>query len=105
MGTLQDYIEPSTEKDFYTIYSKSGCPNCTKAKKYLASENNKYLFINCDEYLIENKNGFLEFIKNRVGKEYNIFPIIFHNEEFIGGYNELIIYKDKISAFFGEMDF
>jgi len=80
-----DFETPSQTK--YTIYSKSGCPNCTKAKKLI--ENEKPEIIDCDEYLIEDKQSFLEFMEFLIGKDYRIFPMIFHKGAFIGGYKEL----------------
>lgn len=74
----------------YTIYSKSGCPNCLKAKDLL--KENKLIFnvINCDEYLLEDKQGFLEHIKCiSNGVQCNVFPIIFYNNLLVGGYKDL----------------
>ncbi len=74
----------------YTIYSKSGCPNCFKAKDLLKENKLTYNIINCDEYLLENKEEFLEFIQNiSNGICINIFPIIFYNNLLVGGYKEL----------------
>jgi glutaredoxin len=44
----------------FTIYSKSGCPNCTRIKKILTENNETFVEINCDEYLIEDKESFLD---------------------------------------------
>jgi len=38
--------------------------------------------------LIENREGFLAFIKELVGKEYRTFPMIFRSGYFIGGFTE-----------------
>ena len=94
----EQYTEPEPT-DVYTIYTKSGCPNCTKAKKLLDSEKNNILIVDCDEYIIEDKPTFLQFIKDRAGKEWKTFPIIFHKGEFIGGYEETKTYKERINAF------
>lgn len=91
----EEYIVPSTEA--YTIYSKSGCPNCTKAKNLLKSKN--VLIVDCDDYIIENKEGFLLFMKDISGKECKTFPMIFHRASFIGGFNELKEYEEKMNAF------
>ena len=81
-----DIPEPNNEG--FTIYSKSGCINCMKIKKLLKEKNKFYQEVNCDEFLIENKDFFLLFITNKAKKEYKTFPMIFFYGEFIGGYNE-----------------
>ena len=83
----------------YTIYTKSGCHNCTKVKNLLKNEKNKLLLIDCDDYLIENKTEFLEFMKNKIGKEWKTFPMVFDNNIFIGGFDEIKKYKEKLDAF------
>jgi len=54
-------FEKPSENDF-TIYSKSGCPNCLKVKALLKDKQLKFNIINSDEYIIENKENFLLFI-------------------------------------------
>jgi len=90
-----EYIEPLA--DNYTIYTKSGCPNCTKVKKLL--ENKKPLIVDCDDWLIEDKPAFLEFIREKAGKECKTFPMVFHNGEFLGGFDETVRFKEKQDAF------
>ena len=91
------YIKPLITG--YTIYSKSGCINCIKIKKYLCEYGAELLMVNCDEYLIENKEHFLNFIKCLTETDIKIFPIIFFNDEFIGGYNETVLHYTKLNAF------
>lgn len=83
----------------FTIYSKSGCPNCTRIKKILTENNETFVEINCDEYLIEDKESFLSFIKNLAQKEWKVFPIIFNNGIFIGGFNQTQEFLDKQLSF------
>lgn len=83
----------------FTIYSKSGCPNCTKVKKLLLDKQTFFLDISCDEYLLEDKEGFLSFIKERANKEYKTFPMIFKDGKFIGGFSETQLHFDKLSCF------
>lgn len=73
----------------YTIYSKSGCTYCTKSKNDLNAKNIVPVIIDCDEYLLDNKPAFLDFIRSKAGKEYRSFPMIFYDGKFIGGYVEL----------------
>ena len=67
---------------------------CVKAKQLLIKESIEV--IDCDDYLIEDKPAFLEFMKELVGQEYRTFPMIFDPQgKFIGGYKELEIYYDN----------
>jgi glutaredoxin len=95
--------EPS--KTFFTVYSKSGCPNCTKVKALLKEQNLLFNVINCDDYIIEDKDYFLAFIKERVNKECNTFPMVFNHGIFIGGYTETQQYINRLFLYFDENQF
>jgi glutaredoxin len=88
---------PKPSEHGFTIYSKSGCINCTKVKTMLKEKGNQFLVIDCDEYLLEDKPGFLQFIHLLVGKEYKMFPMIFLNGTFVGGYKETEEYFQKLA--------
>jgi glutaredoxin len=94
-----DYIMPNSQG--YTIYSKSGCPFCTKVKRLLEKESPAPLLVDCDDYLVENKEDFLLFIQQMAGKEYKTFPMIFHNGNFLGGFTDTKEYYEKQNAFQG----
>ena len=79
----------------FTIYSKPGCLNCNKIKTLLKEKKMLFKEIMCDEYLIEDKVEFLEFIKNLTQEECKIFPIIFFDGKFVGGYDETLVYIEK----------
>jgi len=72
----------------YTVYSKSGCPFCLKVKTLLNDLNMEPTVINCDEYLFEAREEFLEFIKLTAGKEQKTFPMVFLDGKLIGGYTD-----------------
>ena len=86
------------EKGF-TIYSKSGCSNCTKVKKLLLDKQTFFLDVSCDEYLLEDKEAFLLFIKERSNKEYKTFPMVFNDGKFVGGFAETQLHFDKLLCF------
>lgn len=90
---------PTPEKGQITIYSKSGCINCGKVKTLLKDKHLAFNVIDCDEFILENKEEFLTFIQQLVGKEYKIFPMVFDNNKFIGGYTETVKYIDQILDF------
>ena len=91
-------FENPDSKEF-TIYSKSGCINCRKVKDLLKKMSINFITIDCYDYLLEDKEGFLSFIKNYTVNECKTFPMVFHNGNFIGSFNEVEVYIDKISAF------
>jgi len=84
----------------FTIYSKPSCVNCIKAKKLLKENKIEFKEIMCDEYLLEDKEKFLEFIKNLSKKECKFFPIIFFDGNFIGGYYETLLSVEKMTLTF-----
>lgn len=86
----------------FTIYSKSGCPNCTIAKKLLKEKFFLMEEINCDEYILEDKEGFLTFIETIGGKIHKTFPMIFYDGLFVGGLNETKEFTEKLVLSFEE---
>jgi len=99
-----DFEYPSNKG--FTIYSKSGCPNCNKVKHLLQDNNLTFNIVDCDEYIIEERDNFLHFIKELSQKESKEFPIIFHDGVFIGGYKNVKEYIPKIFLSFEEnLDF
>lgn len=90
---------PLPQNGKITVFSKSGCLNCTKVKNLLKEKNLLFTVIDCDEFLLENKDEFLIFIKNIIGSDYKMFPIVFDNEKFIGGYNETVKFIESLLEF------
>ena len=91
-----DFEKPSANK--YTVYSKSGCPNCNKVKELLKSQNLTFTVIDCDEYLIDSKPEFLNFIQDLISQEWKTFPIVFNSSsQFIGGFLDTKIYLENLS--------
>jgi len=96
-----EFIEPV--KIGFTVYGKSGCNYCTKTKNLLKEKNLTFFEVDCDEYLIEEKDNFLSFVQNKIGKSYNTFPMIFYNGQFIGGFNETSDMVSKLILSFEEL--
>ena len=94
---MMDFIKPLQEG--FTIYSKSGCPNCMKIKNLLIKNKLQFTIINCDEYLLENKTEFLFFIREHSKVECKTFPIIFHNGIFISSFTEAEKLIEKLCLF------
>jgi glutaredoxin len=98
---MESFKTPS--KNEYTIYSKSGCSNCTKVKELLLSNNIPFIVIDCDEYLIEVKAEFLLFIQELTSREWKTFPMVFSNDGlFIGGFTDTRLYLEELLEFTDE---
>jgi glutaredoxin len=82
-------------ENIYTIYSKSGCPNCKKVKTLLEENNIEFIIVDCDEYLINNKPEFLNFITELTNKDWKTFPMVFDQSIFIGGFSDTKQYLEK----------
>jgi glutaredoxin len=91
-----NFEEPFENK--FTIYSKSGCINCRKVKDLLKLGGFEYEIIDCDEYLLEDKENFLSFIKSYSVVEWKSFPIVFFNGKFVGGLNETQSYLETLKT-------
>jgi glutaredoxin len=86
---IMQYPKP---QEGITIYTKTGCNYCIKVKQLLEEKNQNFTIIDCDKFILENKDNFLLFIRDIIGKEYRLFPIVFSDNIFIGGYNETLNY-------------
>lgn len=91
----------------WIIYTKSNCIYCQKVKELLEKEE-KITIINCDNLLKSNerKETFFNSIKNNIGCIYRTFPIVFLNNNFIGGYTETLrLFDNKNKEFVINEDF
>jgi glutaredoxin len=83
-------------KEGFTIYSKSGCPNCMTVKKLIKEKLFFLTEINCDEYIFEDKDEFLKFIENIAETSYKTFPMVFYEGKFIGGLSRTTEHINKL---------
>lgn len=74
----------------FIIYCKSNCPDCDRAKNLLKKE--QKIIINCDNFLEDDKESFLRTMRRKTNLEKIIFPMIFIDDTFLGGIQELITY-------------
>ena len=74
-----------------------------KVKKFIKDKHFFVNEINCDEYLLENKEGFLTFIEELAGKSHKTFPMVFYRGKFIGGLTDTMDAIDKILLLFDEI--
>jgi len=76
---------PIIESDFWLVYVKQSCPYCERSKRVLSKNHKKYKTILITP---ENEETFLKQIQKK-SPEAMIYPIIFHNNTFIGSYSDL----------------
>ena len=92
------YQEPY--ENCYSIYSKTACKFCKEAKKLLEQHKIEFKTIDCDDYILENKTHFLDFMTVKTNQIIKTFPIIFNDKkQYIGGYVELEKIISMNSAF------
>lgn len=96
-----NFTKPSTIG--FTIYSKSGCPNCMVVKKIIKEKHFLLQEINCNNYILENKEHFLKFIETITGYSDKKFPIVFYEDKFIGGLNETKLLIEKLLLTFEDV--
>jgi len=90
----------SPDSTCFTVYSKSGCPHCTTVKKLIKDKHFFFTEVNCNEYLLEDKEAFLKFIEELAGISYRTFPMVFYKGKFVGGLTDTIDLIDKILFLF-----
>lgn len=100
MDTELEYFTPIEHG--YTIYGKSGCCFCNQAKNLLKETSKTFIYVSCDEYLLEDKERFLVFMENISTFKLSSFPIIFYNKTYIGAFQQLETHLNKLSINFDE---
>lgn len=70
----------------YTVYTKKDCNFCKWSKNWLYTKGYDYNEILCDT------KETIDYVKNKVGKDKITFPQIFREDEYIGGFEELVKY-------------
>jgi glutaredoxin len=97
-------VIPKNITSIYTIYGTKNCEYCTKIKKFFKKffKTTKKIIIRYYDIddLIEKKiiKNLLEFQEKMEPfiKNYKTFPIIFINDEFIGGYSDFIMIFEEL---------
>ena len=94
-----EFVEPNMIG--FTIYSKSGCPNCTKVKNFIKEKNFLFNIVDSDDYLIEDKESFIKFIETKAETSYKTFPMVFYDGKFVGGFIHTTEFINKLLSFDG----
>jgi glutaredoxin len=92
-----NYVFPASTG--LTIYTKSNCQYCSLIKELIERNNLEVSIVNCDYYLMENRERFLEYIHQITNLNYKTFPMVFYDGQFIGGYTETKKWIEQKNAF------
>lgn len=84
------YSDMDNDDKFFLIYSKTDCRFCDLAKQLLLDEGYNYEIKMCDNDLKVDREGFFKLMNEKIGYEHKTFPMIFHKNQFVGGYSELV---------------
>lgn len=93
-------IVPPPSSLGYTIYTKSDCIFCTRVKELL--QNDSPLIISCDSFLQEDRDEFLRQMAIHTVQPYQLFPMVFYNSSFLGGFSETKDYLQRVVLSYDE---
>jgi len=82
---LEEIFLSKSVPEKWVIYTKDGCGYCKDAKKLLTKNKIEFTDIPVTS---KNKDEIYSVIDN-ITDSYRYFPVIIHNNEFIGGFTEL----------------
>jgi len=74
----------------FILYCKLSCPDCIKAKNLL--QNEEKIIINCDNFLEHDRENFIRTMRRKTNQDRIVFPMIFIDDDYLGGINELTDY-------------
>jgi glutaredoxin 1 len=74
----------------FTIFGREGCGYCRQAKAVMESKDLEFRYVDIHEEGISQDD-----LAKTVGKPVRTVPQIFHGEEYIGGYQELMEYLEQ----------
>ncbi len=74
----------------FTIFGREGCGYCRQAKAVMESKDLEFRYVDIHEEGISQDD-----LAKTVGKPVRTVPQIFHGEEYIGGYQELMQYLEQ----------
>jgi glutaredoxin len=71
----------------YTLFSKHACVLCDKMKTVLLARNIPFTLAQCDDLLQgDTREPFIEHLKTLSNQAKIMFPLVFHNGCYIGGF-------------------
>lgn len=79
----------------YTVYTKTKCKYCTTVKQLIPHA----YFVNCDQYLANDRDAFLAHIDTLTDKKPRTFPMVFLNHVYLGGCTEFETYMKELEGF------
>jgi hypothetical protein len=58
--------------------------------------------VDCDDYLVENREDFLLFLREYAQVDVKVFPVIFHDKKYVGSFAELKTHVEALQTNFEE---
>jgi len=91
---------PVPSEEGYTVYTKSRCVYCERAKEALHGIEEPVEVVDCDVYLADpaKREMFLRRIDGWAGQAWRTFPMVFHEGHFVGGYTDLVVHLSRAAA-------
>ena len=76
--------KPTEDKETFTILTKTGCRHCKTLKKVLEIGNFKYVVVDCDDFILEDREQFIKKIKEYTNiNDIVYFPIVFYEGKYL----------------------
>ena len=84
------YDQRRADMKRFTIFGREGCGYCRQAKAVMESKDLEFRYVDIHEEGISQDD-----LAKTVGKPVRTVPQIFHGEEYVGGYQELMQYLEQ----------
>lgn len=93
----QLYDKINNNIDTFIVFGLNGCPYCTNAIKYLKDNKYKHKYYEMNKY----RDIFIKILKDlndmyptlEINMNHETFPVIFYNKKFIGGFDDLKLFR------------
>jgi len=92
MERSRKFSPKNQTSNLWFIYGKEGCPFCSHAKEALKKRNIKFIYKNGLENIPEINRKMTDSENTNKIENFNTWPRIFHNKQFIGGFSHLEAY-------------
>jgi glutaredoxin len=76
----------------FIIHTKAKCVYCVRVKAALSQHGHEYKEIDHTENLLNHREKVIRELKHITGRDKITFPLVFHDEKFIGGCDDTIQY-------------
>lgn len=89
----QPHHQQNRQQKRYTIFGRQGCGFCLQAKTVLEQKGLSFSYVDIHEEGISQGD-----LAKTIGRPVRTVPQIFHGQDYVGGYTELLAYLHEIVA-------